>query len=269
MYIVGIHIVNNVLTEDSGYKKASEIVDIMNYTIDINRYNLDLKGITLVFEVKACVSVHILLSSSDIQNSSLPLYEIRLGGWQNTKSHILYRAGNSLTDESMHLTTVDTPNILNCTVYLPFWISYTGGHIGYGTGLLVGENTLSNVINTNQVEVRGIGVLVSYNYDRSAEWKIQLEDKFAGRFDSCSMDNNKADMAVVDDIQCPSQIECATRCGLSKTCMGYNFNSALNRCELLWFKSDVVTDIPHHIEAGWRFFSKCFNGITACLGCYF
>ncbi|CAG2191132.1 unnamed protein product [Mytilus edulis] len=229
MYIVGIHIVNNVLTEDSGYVKASLIADIMNYTIDINRYNLDLKGITLAFEVKACASVHILLSSSDVKNSLLPLYEIRLGGWGNIKSHLLYRADDSLTAESMYLKEVDTPNILNCNVYLPFWISYTGGHIGYGIGLLVGENALSNVINTNKVEVRGIGVLVSYNYGRSAEWKIQLEDKFVGRFDSCSMDNNKADMAAVDDIQCPSQIECATRCGLSKFCMGYNFNSALKR----------------------------------------
>lgn len=175
MYIVGIHIVNNVLTEDSGYMKASLIADIMNYTIDINRYNLDLKGITLAFEVKACMSVHILLSSSDVKKSSLPLYEIRLGGWGNMKSHLLYRADDSLTAESMYLKEVSTPNILNCNVYLPFWISYTGGHIGYGIGLLVGENAMSNVINTNKVEVRGIGVLVSYNYDRSAEWKIHLE----------------------------------------------------------------------------------------------
>lgn len=175
MYIVGIHIVNNVLTEDRGYMKASLIADIMKYTIDINKYNLDLKGITLAFEVKSCTSVHILLSSSDVQNSSLPLYEIRLGGWNNMKSHLLYRADDSLTDESMHLTTVDTPNILSCTVYMPFWISYIGEHVGYGIGLLDGENVLSNVINANKVEVRSVGVLVSYNYNKPAEWKIYLE----------------------------------------------------------------------------------------------
>ncbi|VDI07989.1 Hypothetical predicted protein [Mytilus galloprovincialis] len=97
---------------------------------------------------------------------------------------------------------------------------------------------------------------------------FDIVDNFTGYFDSCSMDNTKSDMVVIDDIKC-SEMRCTTSCGMSKTCMGYNFNSAMNRCELLWFGSDVVTDIPHHIEAGWRFYSKCYNGKTACLGCYF
>ena len=35
------------------------------------------------------------------------------------------------------------------------------------------------------------------------------------------------------------------------------------------FDSNVVTDIPNHIEAGWRFYTKCYNGKSACLGCCF
>ncbi|VDI39559.1 Hypothetical predicted protein [Mytilus galloprovincialis] len=91
---------------------------------------------------------------------------------------------------------------------------------------------------------------------------------FAGYFDSCSMNDTKSELVVLDAIEC-SEMMCATRCKLSNPCMGYNFNNAMHRCELLSFGSNIVTDIPHHIEDGWRFYSKCYNGKTACLGCYF
>ncbi|CAC5362842.1 unnamed protein product [Mytilus coruscus] len=233
----------------------------MNYTIDINRYNLDLSGITsLLFKIKACDSAHVLLSTSDVRNSSKPLSEIIMGYFSDS-SYIIYRA------ESTHDTWFSIPNILNCTVYLPFWISWASGDIELGTGVVVGEDILGNLKKTNHFEVRSIGVFT----DRGTlgNWTIQVEvsDKFAGYFDSCSMSNTKSDVVVVDDIKC-SGIRCATICGMSNTCMGFNFNSVMKRCELLSFGSNVVTDIPHHTEDDWRFYSKCYNRKTACLGCY-
>ncbi|XP_063400139.1 uncharacterized protein LOC134684763 [Mytilus trossulus] len=265
----GLQITTNVSTPkvDSGID-AFTIADIMNYTIDINKFNLDLSGITsLVFEVKACMYAHVLLSSSDVRKSSEPLYEIIIGDY-NYRSYIVYRTNDSLSSESRTFKNVNTPDILNCTVYLPFWIRWAGGEIKLGTGVVVSENVLGSLTNTDHFEVRSIGVFTDKN--ASGNWTIQLEvsDKFAGYFDNCMKDNIKSDMVVIDDIQC-SEMRCATRCGMSKTCMGYNFNSAISKCELLWFGSDVVTDIPHHIEAGWRFYSKCFNGKTVCLGWFY
>ncbi|VDI67024.1 Hypothetical predicted protein, partial [Mytilus galloprovincialis] len=110
---------------------------------------------------------------------------------------------------------------------IPVWISWEDGEIKLGTGVVVGEHVLGNLTNTDHFEVRSIGVFT----DRGiiGNWTIQLEvsDKFSGYFDSCSMDNTKSDMVVVGDITC-SEMRCATSCGMSKTCMGYNFNSAMN-----------------------------------------
>ncbi|CAC5362838.1 unnamed protein product [Mytilus coruscus] len=240
----------------------------MNYTIDVNKYNLDLSEITsLVFEVKACGNVCVFLSSSDVRKSSKPLYGIGIGH-QNTHSYIFYREDDSKDFVDSPYAYSNTLNILNCTVYLPFWISWAGEDIKFGTELVIGENVVGNLTNMDHFEVKSIGVFTSGG--KLGKWKIQVEvsETFAGYFDSCSMDNTKSDMVVVDNIKC-SEMRCATNCGLSKTCMGYNFNSAMNRCELLSFGSNIVTDLPHHIEVGWRFYSKCYNGKTACLGCYF
>ncbi|CAG2184807.1 unnamed protein product [Mytilus edulis] len=240
----------------------------MNYAIDISRCNLDLSGITsLLFELKACANGHVLLSNSDVKKSSKPLYEILIGD-SNYYSVIAYRTDDSLEPGSYIYNESNTPHILNCTVYLPFWISWADGDIRLGTGILVDKNVLVSFMNPHHFEVRSIGVLTSHY--KLGNWAIQVEvsDKFTGYFDSCSMDNTKSDMVVVGAIKC-SAMRCATSCGMSKTCMGYNFNSAMNRCELLSFNSNVVTDIPNHIEAGWRFYSKCYKGKSACLGCCF
>ncbi|VDI73671.1 Hypothetical predicted protein [Mytilus galloprovincialis] len=266
----GVQITTNMIpTIVDRHVRAEITADIMNYTIDVNRYNLDLSGITsFVFEIKAChLFEYVLLSSSDVRNSSEPLYEIIFYNSYNLYFLITYCSHDSLNSRNCNMEEFNHQIELNCTMYLPFWISWAGGDIRVGTGIDVSANVLGNVTNTNNFEVRSIGVFTRRRHEER-NWKIQIEDKFAGYFDSCSMDNTKSDMVVVGEIKC-SEMRCATSCGMSKTCMGYNFNSAMNRCELLWFGSDVVTDIPHHTEAGWKFYSKCFNGKTACLGCYF
>lgn len=112
----------------------------MNCSIDINSYNLDLSGITsLVFEIKRCGRAHVILSSSDVRNSSEPLYGISIG-YKTYKTFITYRADDSLDSESRNYVSFLNPNILNCTVYQTFWVSWSDGDIKLGTGNVVGEN---------------------------------------------------------------------------------------------------------------------------------
>lgn len=146
----------------------------MKYSTDINKYNLDLSGITsIMYEVKACKDAFVLLSNSDVKNSTNPLYEIQFGNFLNSRSRILYRINDSLDAGSRYMQYKNTPNILNCNMYLPFWISWAGGKITYGTGLVVAENTLDSWISTNQFAVRGIEVYTSFS--ETGDWNIHLE----------------------------------------------------------------------------------------------
>ncbi|VDI06407.1 Hypothetical predicted protein [Mytilus galloprovincialis] len=174
---LGVQITTNVsTTKVDGYVSAWHTADIMDYTIDINRYNIDLSRITsLVFEIKACRRAHVLLSSSGVRNSSEPLYEILIGdGIFN--SYIIHRTNDSLHPESRKYEGFDTVDIQNCTVYIPFWISWADGEIKLGTGVVVGEHVLGNLTNTDQFEVRSIGVFTDGG--KTGNWIIQLEGNF-------------------------------------------------------------------------------------------
>lgn len=179
LYIEALHITTNISTKVNGIAGVWHIPDIMNYSIDVNRYNLDLSGITsLVFEVKRCGPAHVLLSSSDVRNSSEPLYGISIG-YKTFKTFITYRADDSLDSGSMkHVKYVKflTPNLLNCTVYLPLWISWADGDIKLGTGVVVDENILEYLTNTPHFEVKSIGVLTDKG--RLGNWRIQVEGNF-------------------------------------------------------------------------------------------
>ena len=148
----------------------------MDFTIDVNRYKLDLSGITsLVFELKRCGRAHVLLSSSDFRISSEPMYEIDIG-FDIYETYIIYRADDSLDSGSRIFSKFLTPNIFNCTVYLPFWISWADGDIKLGTGIVVDENVLGYLTNAPQFEVKAIGVLTTYGMLGS--WRIQFEGNF-------------------------------------------------------------------------------------------
>ncbi|CAG2206830.1 unnamed protein product [Mytilus edulis] len=93
----------------------------MNYTIDVNRYNLDLSGITsFVFEIKTCSRAHVLLSSSGVRNSSEPLYEIIFYKFEfeDYRLYICYRTKS----QNCNYETFHHQIEMNCTMYLPFWI---------------------------------------------------------------------------------------------------------------------------------------------------
>ncbi|XP_063415954.1 uncharacterized protein LOC134697600 [Mytilus trossulus] len=148
----------------------------MDYTIDVNKYNLDLSGITsLVFEVKRCGRTHVLLSSSDVRNSAEPMYEIDIG-YNNYDTFIIYRSDDSLDHESRKYVNFPTPDIFNCTMYYPFWISWKEGDIKLGSGIVIDDNILGYLTNAPQFEVKAIGVLTDYG--ELGSWRIQFEGNF-------------------------------------------------------------------------------------------
>ncbi|CAG2205172.1 unnamed protein product [Mytilus edulis] len=172
-FVEGVHITTTVSTQVNGKVGSWFTPDVMDLTIDVNRYKLDLSGITsLVFKLKRCGRAHVLLSSSDFRISSEPMYEIDIG-FDIYETYIIYRADDSLDSDSRIFSKFLTPNIFNCTVYLPFWISWADGDIKLGTGIVVDENVLGYLTNAPQFEVKAIGVLTSYGMLGS--WRIQFE----------------------------------------------------------------------------------------------
>ncbi|CAG2200270.1 unnamed protein product [Mytilus edulis] len=131
----GVYITTIVTTKVNDQVGSWGTADVMDYTIDVNKYNLDLSGITsLVFELKRCGRAHVLLSSSDVRNSAKPLYEFDIGN-KDYSTYIIYRSDDSLDPESRNYVNFLTPNIYDCTVYLPFWISWAEGEIKLGLEL--------------------------------------------------------------------------------------------------------------------------------------
>lgn len=150
----------------------------MNYTFDGNRYNLDLSGITaLVFEIKACTWSHVLLSSSSVRNSSEPLYEIVFINFMDVyRLYIIYCSYGSLDSRKCNIEPFVHQIKMNCTMYLPFWISWAGGDIRVGTGIDVSANVLGNFTNTDNFDVRSIGIFTEGS--RLGNWIIQIEGNF-------------------------------------------------------------------------------------------
>lgn len=83
----------------------------------------------LTFKAKSCNDGHILLSTSVLEtgNSS---YEIVIGSFDNTKSEI--RRGS----HGAALVSVETPSVMNCHEYLPFWVRWENKTLEVGSGPL-------------------------------------------------------------------------------------------------------------------------------------
>lgn len=80
----------------------------------------------LTFSVRTCDNAHLMLSAEMLDTTNA--YEIVLGAFSNTKSDI--RRGS----HGPPLVQVDTPNIMKCDEYLPFWVRWENKtlQLGYG-----------------------------------------------------------------------------------------------------------------------------------------
>ncbi|XP_071138508.1 uncharacterized protein [Mytilus edulis] len=133
----------------------------MQYEVNINKYDLDLSGITtLTFEVKACQDATIVMSNSDDGNSSMPMYQFIFCGWENEKSAIRKQ------DQGVEVNTL---GVCKCDEYRSFWIS---GDLRIGKGLNVGINVIAEWTDPDPFTIRSIGI---YTWGGTGEWKVQLE----------------------------------------------------------------------------------------------
>ena len=84
----------------------------------------------LSFKIRSCDNGHVLLSTSLMDVSETAAYEIVLGAYENTISDIRRGAHGEI------LVQANTPNILNCDEFLPFWLRWGNGMLIVGSGPL-------------------------------------------------------------------------------------------------------------------------------------
>ena len=79
------------------------------------------QGGRLEFDVKAKSNAHLCLVSDPTEE--LPIHEIFLGGWENSKSAIRHNK------EKPDMAFVDTPNLHNGNDFKRFWIEWNHSEI--------------------------------------------------------------------------------------------------------------------------------------------
>ncbi|ELU10678.1 hypothetical protein CAPTEDRAFT_63764, partial [Capitella teleta] len=90
----------------------------------------------IVMKVQACADAHIIFSETEDEISD-NVYEVIIGGWDNTKSAIRDSA-----DSADIATEAFTPNITDCQEKRPFWISWEDGMLRAGEGNIRDEKVL-------------------------------------------------------------------------------------------------------------------------------
>ncbi|VDI18417.1 Hypothetical predicted protein [Mytilus galloprovincialis] len=239
------------------------------YVVDVNKYGLDLTGITtLTFEVMACGEASIVMSNSEVGDPKKPMYDFIIGGENNQKSFLRRRKDDSLTARSKQTVFYHTPDVCKCDEYRPFWIRAIDGDLWIGEGRIVGMNVTAEFYYPPPFTVRAIGIYT--NQENVGEWKVQLEvlhKLFDGSFLQCST-NYKAVLDIILSKK-TSLLQCAIMCDMLLSCIGHNYH--YQSCELLAFSPGhgVVTKIPKKQEDGWEFYTKCYRYNRACLWCYF
>lgn len=115
------------------------------------------------FKVRAPNDAHVILAGNP--NEALPVIEIFLGGWGNTKSVIRYNKTKPEVYEC------ETPHILNAGEYRGFWVRVTQGIVTVGR-----ENEAAAFLSwqdPNPFHVNFFGVCTGWG--ASGSWIIEGE----------------------------------------------------------------------------------------------
>ena len=105
-------------------------------TYDYERYHVVTSGRThMAFTLQACSDSHVGLSEVP-GLASYNMYEVVIGGWENSKSVIRRQVQGTILAERQ------TPNILKCDETRYFWISWADGLIEMGSGAAIGQHRL-------------------------------------------------------------------------------------------------------------------------------
>ncbi|XP_041975354.1 uncharacterized protein LOC121730395 isoform X2 [Aricia agestis] len=113
------------------------------------------------FKVRAANDAHIALTMGP--QASVPMYEIMIGGWGNTKSVI--RKNRTKPDK----VEIETPGILNAGEFRGFWVRWDGGIVSAGR-----EGEAIPFISWSDPEPFPIGFVgVCTGWGATGTWKIE------------------------------------------------------------------------------------------------
>ena len=106
----------------------------------------------LVFAVSACKDVHVALSEIPGILTRFT-YELIIGASENSMT-VLRNGINGPT-----LTQSSTSNILNCSSQRLFWLSWAGGVVSFGSGLVVQQSRVLYYKNPSPHSVNALSVM--------------------------------------------------------------------------------------------------------------
>ncbi|XP_043254886.1 uncharacterized protein LOC122398776 isoform X2 [Colletes gigas] len=121
-------------------------------------------GGSVLVEVRAKSNAHIALTKQ--KGESTPMYEIMLGGWENTASVIRY---NRKQPDKVHMST---PNLLNANQAKKFAISWLDGLITVRTGDLNGP-VIMEWQDPKPFDVNYVGVRTGWG--ATGKWNLRIE----------------------------------------------------------------------------------------------
>ncbi|XP_071943363.1 C3 and PZP-like alpha-2-macroglobulin domain-containing protein 8 [Antedon mediterranea] len=124
------------------------------------------------FACKAENDAHIALA---VDPTGMDLYEIVLGGWQNTKSWI------TASKQGEHLVTVSTPGIVSWDEFRAFWITFENGLIVVGHGEIPSNtSTIMSWQLESEINVDYLGF--STGWGSMGEFRIWRKEDSQNRF---------------------------------------------------------------------------------------
>uniref|UniRef100_A0A1I8MIG9 Farnesoic acid O-methyl transferase domain-containing protein n=1 Tax=Musca domestica TaxID=7370 RepID=A0A1I8MIG9_MUSDO len=157
--VSSVPVIPNMLADNSKLHKLN--------TPNEKRYRFySVHGNSFLFKVKCANDCHVALSSNNEER--LPLYEIVLGGWANTKSVI--RKNYKTPD----LVEVQTPQIVNVNVWRTFWLCWQDNVIQVGRE---GESLpFMTYKDPNLFCVKYLGICTAYGSSGSWLFNKSLDD---------------------------------------------------------------------------------------------
>jgi len=117
----------------------------------------------VVFAITACSDAHVVLSNRLRWFSDV--YELIIGGWQNTRSTVSIR-------NAKEFVAADTPNFLHCTEQRWFWFTWQYGAIEVGQGQIVGVDRFLDFQPMQMYPVNAIGYSSGWGYNGT--WYIPI-----------------------------------------------------------------------------------------------
>ena len=153
------------------YKPGPAAFEVYTGAI-LNFINLDTYGISgkthknIAFSVLTCQDARIALAPTTDFTSLM--YDVGLAVWRNTRSVIRTVFG----DDNKNAALNNESNIVNCTEFRDFWVSWTDNHIKSGKGLVVGQDILVSYDDSHspKYEVNFIGI--STGWGAPGTWVI-------------------------------------------------------------------------------------------------